>query len=126
MKLLKLRANQEKDEWEYDVALDFWPYDPKVSTMLQNLPTKQMTPVPKFVPFSFQRSKIPTENEVRNEKTQKIQENSDSIAAIKTRHAQTRKNLRLAINQICPRRANHEKAAPEYGFEGSNKFHDIS
>ena len=103
MKLLKLRANQEKDEWEYDVALDFWPYDPKVSTMLQNLPTKQMTPVPKFVPFSFQHSKIPTENEVSNEKTQKVQESSDSITTIKIQPSNIQQSVEQSIQFLLPK-----------------------
>ena len=62
--LLKLQDKQGKDEFENWYGFDFKPYDPKVSSIMQNMPNKPRTPSAQFAPLTFSPLKTSPEEEL--------------------------------------------------------------
>ena len=54
VQLLKLQERKKKCEIESFYGLEFWPYDPKVSSVINSFPVESMTPPPKYTPLAFQ------------------------------------------------------------------------
>ena len=54
VQLLKLQERKKKCEIESFYGLEFWPYDPKVSSVINSFPVESTTPPPKYTPLAFQ------------------------------------------------------------------------
>ena len=82
-KLLKLQTNEEKDEIEYFHGIEFWPHDPKVSSVISSFSKKPLTPPPKCDLLAFEYNDLYRKGEIVNANNQSNKNLPERIATIK-------------------------------------------
>ena len=110
-KLLKLQMKEEKDEIDCFHGIEFWPHDPKVSSVINNFSEKPLTPRPKFDRIlNFDRNLIELIENTKDETVKADNQNDINLPESTT-----------TIKTICsdiPTRNQHS----DYAINSKNQF----